>query len=376
MAGSSRDFPDPFEDDQEAIDMSDEELEALLLGSGSPAAEPESASVESLEAGARISGMVIDFRGGEILVEIDSKTHGVVDESEFEDEDLPAIGSTLQASFVRFDAARALAVLSVRGARKEIFWDELRPGLLVEGTVTEVNKGGLTLDIRGARAFLPISQIERERVEDPSAYVGARLRCEVTSFDRADQNLVVSRRAILEREAAELRGKALARLGEGEVLKGTVVRLIDAGAIVDLGGAEGLLHSSKIRERHQELGREKSLEVGQQIEVTIVRIDRERGRVSLDFHRLAGETWSRSVEGYSAGDEATGWITNVTPDGAAVSLEEGVEGWIPRRYLLDLTEPPRRGSLIRVTIASIDLDEHRIELRPQGAGEPEDDEPS
>ncbi len=326
-------------------------------------AKPESTSVETLEPGTRVSGMIVDFRGGEVLLELDSKTHGVIPESEYSDEVLPEIGATVQANFERYDGDRELAVLSVRGARTEILWDTIRSGMVVEGHVTEVNKGGLTLDIKGIRAFLPISQIERERVEDASVYVGSKLHCEVTSFDRADENLIVSRRAILEREAEAMRGKALARLSEGETLKGTVIRLIDAGAIVDLGGVEGLLHASKIREHHQELGTEKTLHTGQQIQVEVIRVDRERSRVSLDFQRVAGETWNVSVDGYSTGDEATGWITKVTPEGAFVSLEEGVEGLIPRKLLLDRQEPPRRGSLMRVAIVQIDRENRKIELK-------------
>lgn len=362
----SRDFPDVSDDHSDDIEMSDAELEALLMGHEGGSASrgaPSSLDPETLEAGTRVSGTVVDYRGGEVLVELDSKSHGVIEDSEFEEGPLPEIGSRIEAIFERYDAGRELSVLAMREARREIFWEELYPGMVVEGQATSVNKGGLTLDIKGIRAFLPISQIERQRVDDASPYVGKRLRCEVTSFDREDRNLVVSRRVILDREAEELKGQALARLSEGEVLQGTVTRLFEHGALVDLGGVEGLLHQSKIIARHQELGEEKALHVGQVIEVEVIRVDPTRGRVSLDFHHVAGETWSHSIEAYAVGTEATGWVTRLSADGVFVALEEGVEGFLPRRWLLDRPEPPHRGSILRVVVDRIDLDRQEVDLR-------------
>ena len=114
-----------------------------------------------MQSGQRIDGQVIDLQAGDVLVEIDSKTHGLIEESEFvEHDDLPAVGTRISANFVRFDASRELVILSVHGARKEVFWEELCVGMILEGNVTATNRGGLTLEIKGSRAFLPVSQID------------------------------------------------------------------------------------------------------------------------------------------------------------------------------------------------------------------------
>ena len=271
------------------------------------------------------------------------------------------IGSTIEANFVRFDRRRGLAVLSVSGARREIFWENVQPGIIVEGTVSATNKGGLTVDIKGHRAFLPISQIEMTRVENLDPYVGKKIVCEITSVDRADEDIVLSRRNILEREAEEKRGKALTRLVEGEVLTGTITRLNQHGAFVDLGGVEGLLHTSKIRAHQNEIGGDDELHVGRQLVVEIMRVDRELQRVGLDFHRVAADTWALSIEGYEVGDEVTGWISKITAEGAWLSIDEGVEGIVPTALVDD---DVHQGNIVRAAITSIDRDARRVELKP------------
>ena len=368
MPRKSRDFPDEYERELEKVELlSDADLEALLQGHSPPMAG--TAGSERIEPGTRVTGTVVDLRGGEVLLELDTKTHGVIPEDEFEGE-LPAIGKRIQASVERHDEARELVVLGVRETRREVLFDELRPGMVLEGRAVEANKGGLVVAVKGIRAFLPLSQIDRSRVEDPTVFVGQTVRCEVTSIDRAGNDVVVSRRAVLEREAEEARGKALARLGEGETLKGRVVRVNEHGAFIDLGGVEGLLHASRSHQRRAEADAagEEALSPGREVEVVVARIDRERGRVSLDFNRLAAKDWSRTIESYGVGDEATGWVSRISEEGAHISLDEGVEGVIPPSRLAALGERPSRGSILRVVITAIDRDRQRIELEPAGAG--------
>lgn len=367
MCAKSRDFPEDEPVKASGANLSDEDLERLLFGeassarAGSKGGAPGS-NVEELAPGAVVRGTVIDNRGGEVVVEIDAKTLGLIEETEYDpDDDLPAVGDRIEARFVRYDRRRDLAVLSVREARREVFWEELRPGLIVEGLVTGTNKGGLTVDIKGHRAFLPVSQIELSRTEDLAPFVGQKLVCEITRVDRADENIVLSRRTILEREREETRANALAGLTEGEVLKGRVTRVNEHGAFIDLGGVEGLLHVSKIRARHQELGRAEELNPGRELEVELRRIDREQGRISLDFHRVAAEGWTTSIEGYVVGDEVTGWISRLSPTEAWISIEEGIEARMERAHL----EPhAARGTIVRGRIYSIDHQARRIELRP------------
>src|SRR5690606_8543758 len=161
----SREFADEYGENLNDADMSDEELAALLAGHSPDLEAPSPRAAPTLEPGDPVRGTVVDFRGGELLVELDSKTLGVIEERELEGEPLPAIGQAIEANVVRHDRERDVVVLGVREARDRIFWDELRPGTIVEALVTGTNKGGLTLDLKGNRAFLPISQLELTRVE-------------------------------------------------------------------------------------------------------------------------------------------------------------------------------------------------------------------
>ena len=339
--------------------MSDQDLERVMAG-----ANPEkrqSKPMESLEPGTKVRGVVVDVRAGEVLLELDGKIMGVLDESEFPDEELPKVGSEVQAQFEHYDPVKDLAVLSVKGVRREVFWDELRAGTVLEGTVVATNKGGLTLDFKGARAFLPISQIELGRVEDLSPYVGRKLRCEVTSFDRGNQNIIVSRRPILEREAEAGRERAIATLSEGQVLRGTVARITDHGAFVDIGGIDGLLPSKgrgQLKKGAGELLRE-----GESLQVRVVRVDRERGRVALEKVEAAADVWGKAVEEYKVGEEVTGWVSRRTPAGLVLSIEEGVEGLIPQEHLHSSAEAPRPGAILKAVVTSIDPVLRRITLK-------------
>ena len=174
----------------------------------------------------------------------------------------------------------------------------------------------------------------------------------------------MTRRPILERAAEEGRTNALARLSEGEVLSGTVVRLTDHGAFIDLGGVDGLLHASKIRQRLKTQKEGEALRVGQRITVEVVHVDRERRRVGLDFKRLDPDAFGRAVDDYKVGDEVTGWVSKSDPEGIIVSLEEGVQGFIPRESLLHLEVEPLTGAIVKAVVTAVDAVKRQITLRP------------
>lgn len=343
-------FNDDYEESlREALDMSDAELERLLGG-----AEPEkSPEFEQLEPGTILEGVVVEVQSQEILLELDRKTLGVVDLEEYAGDELPSAGTALKAEFVRYDSGRSVCVLTTKAVRTEIAWEELRVGMVLEGIVDETNRGGLTLSIKGMRAFMPISQIELGRVEDLEPYVGRKLRCEVTQVDRAERNLVVSRRRVLDRESESERRELFDKLQEGEVIRGKVTRMTEHGAFVDVGGIDGLLHISKIVQRRE------TLEAGDLVEVEIVRLDRDRGRVALDFRSVDELSWDSLVEGYEVGDNVTGWIARVENTGEVIlALGEGLEAVIPK----GLAGEAEVGNLVRGTIASIDSERNRVEV--------------
>ena len=246
--------------------------------------------------------------------------------------------------------------------RTEVIWEGLKVGSVLSGTVVDKNKGGLTLDIKGVRAFVPISQIELTRVEDLDPYIGRQLECEVMQFDRRERNLVLSRRRILEAEAAVIKAKVLEELSEGDVVTGSVSRLTDHGAFIDLGGVDGLLHMSKIRESIKSGGSE-PLRAGQKVTVQIATIDRDRERIGLDFHQLAEDSWDRTIESYSVGDTVTGWVSRLEAGRTIVRIDEGLEAEVPDEFY-DSVEAPGTGSIVRGRIVAIDRVKREIRLKP------------
>lgn len=363
LSKSNEEFRDEFSDLMKgAADLSDQDLERLL--SGGSAAPKESLQAETLKSGTRVNGVVVEVRNDEILVELDGKNLGVIELDEFRSSEAPQPGETIAAEFIRYDALKEVSMLSTQNVRKEILWDELRVGQVVQGTVVETNKGGLTLSVHGERAFLPISQIALERVDDLDPYVNQKLTCEVTQFDRSNRNLVISRRNVLEREMEAQRDAALAALSEGEVITGTIRRITEHGAFVDIGGVDGLLHASKIHRQVKTSVESEPLREGQKITVEIASVDPERGRVGLDFHQMAGESWEQIVETYSEGDIVTGWVARVTTVGALVHLDEGLETLVPLETLNRMRTPPSAGSILRVRLTTIDRNQKVVLVEP------------
>ena len=309
-----------YGNDEEGAQLSDAELDAMLAQSLGQVSRNDD-DHDALEAGTKVHATVVRITDGDILVEFGQKMLGAVDASDFETPPQP--GDRISAHYQRFDPERGVALLTAKEAQAELFWEDVRPGAIYEGVVTAVNKGGLTLSIGRARAFLPISQIERFRVDALDGYLGQRLRCEVTSVNRGEEDIVVSRRAILEREYEAERRDAVARLQVGDRHRGKVVRINDHGAFIDVGGVEGLLHRTRLRK----LGDATPAE-GETIEVEVVHIDVDQGRVALEA-RVGGESAAPPIEGYAPGESITAIVREVTPSGAKIWVDDAVEGWIP-----------------------------------------------
>jgi small subunit ribosomal protein S1 len=363
MSPEKKPFSDDFDQKLrgDAI-LSDEDL-ALLMGMGGRPSRKRP-DFAALEPGTRVRGTVVEVRGQEVLVELDGKTLGAIDLAEYGDAEPPRPGSAVEAELVRHDRQRGLCQLAIGAVRSELAWEELRPGLVLEGNVVATNKGGLTLDIKGIRAFLPISQIDLARVENLEPYVGRKLQCEVTQVDRAERNLVVSRRAILERERQAERERALARIQKGAVIRGRVVRITEHGAFVDLGGVDGLLHASKIAKQLQGKAGAEPLRAGDQLEVEVVNVDRERGRIGLDFRAVEAGAWDSIIESYHEGDEVAGWISRQVEGGVLLAIEEGLEALIPEASFRG-GERPGLGSIVHATIERIDRTAKTMVVRPR-----------
>jgi small subunit ribosomal protein S1 len=245
-------------------------------------------------------------------------------------------------------------------------WNTVAEGMVVEARVLETNKGGLSVDVNGIRGFMPISQIDLFRVEDAAQFVNQRLLCVVTDVDPTERNLIVSRRALLEKQREEQREKLWAELAEGQVRTGIVRSVRDFGAFVDLGGVDGLLHVSEMSWRRGQ-DATKLVQPGQSIEVVVVKIDHERRKLSLSVKQLQAGPWENIHDRYGIGQIVKGTVTRAKEFGAFVELEPGVEGLIhvselARKRVWRVSDVVKEGQEVQVKILNINAAEQRMSL--------------
>ena len=274
------------------------------------------------------TGTVIDIQRDDIFVDFGSKSQGVIQAVQFGDEPLPKVGDSIEVTVERYDPAEGLLILSREGAVVAATWGSIRPGQLVEAFVTGANTGGLELKFNGIRGFMPMSMIDMARTEDTSPYMNTKMTCEVVDVDRQRKSVTLSRRKVIEAHAAEMRVKVLADLAEGKIVTGTVRSIMPYGAFVDLGGVDGLLHVSDMSYRRVEDPKE-IVQVGQKVEVMILKLDRENDRISLGLKQVQPDPWLGAAEKWPADTIVTGRVTRLADFGAFVELEAGVEGLVP-----------------------------------------------
>jgi len=320
-------------------DQLESELEAVLAGFDAASMEiesprtraedrkhvPKSARGQEAAPGMR-QGKVIAVRGKSVFVDLGAKSEGVVPIEQFQ-ENLPSPGDMIDVNVDKFDTDEGLLLLSLKGAAVEASWENLRKGLVVEARVTKTNKGGLDVEVDGIRGFLPIGQIDVSRVEDAAVYVNQKFKVIVTEANQRERNLVVSRREVIEQERAEQREKTWAALEEGQTRHGVVRSVKDYGAFVDLGGVDGLLH---VAEMSWSRISDPSglLKVGQEVDVKILKIDRQTKKLSLGLKQLTPSPWDLVEQKYDRGMILNGKVTRLMDFGAFVELETGVEGLI------------------------------------------------
>jgi small subunit ribosomal protein S1 len=344
---------------------------------------PQAARGQEATPGPR-KGKVIGVRGKSVFIDLGAKSEGVVPVEQFGAE-IPNPGDMIDVVVDRFDTDEGLLLLSLKGAAVEANWENLRKGLIVEARVTKTNKGGLEVVVDGIRGFLPIGQIDVNRVEDASAYVNQKFRVIVTEANQRERNLVVSRRELLEQERAEQREKTWKSLEEGQVRHGVVRSIKDFGAFVDVDGVDGLLHVAEMSwSRLSDVG--SFLKVGQELDVKILRIDRENRKLSLGLKQLTPSPWDRVEEKYGRGMTVPGKVTRLMDFGAFVEIEPGIEGLVhvselsPNRVrrVSDVVKP---GQEVEVRILKIEPEAKKMSLSlrqapaaPVEEAEEEDDE--
>lgn len=313
----------------------------------------------------RITGRVARVHRDDVFIDLGGRNQGVVSLRQFETP--PKEGDELELLVVRFNADEGFYELTRTTAAVSVGnWDEVTEGQIIEVTVTGANKGGLECQVAGIRGFIPMGQVSVYRVENPEELVGQRLACVVTEASRERRNLVLSHRAVMERERNEQRDKLMAELTVGQLREGVVRSLKDFGAFVDLGGVDGLVHISQLswdRVKHPS----EVLEVGQKIKVRIDKFDKETGKLSLSYREVGANPWQNAGAKYPVGARATGKVSRLMDFGAFVKLEPGVEGLIHISELghgrvFRASDVVSEGQEVEVKILSVDEENQRISL--------------
>src|SRR6266851_5233230 len=284
--------------------------------------------------GTVIKGVVLAVENDQVLIDVGLKSEGRVALKEFAAPGRPAeikAGDTVEVYLERMEDKNGEAQLSREKARREEAWTQLEKSFQANDRVTGVIfgrvKGGFTVDLNGAVAFLPGSQVDIRPVRDITPLLGSPQPFQILKMDRSRGNIVVSRRAVLEESRAEARSELVASLKEGQILQGVVKNITDYGAFVDLGGVDGLLHVTDIAWRRINHPSE-ALHIGQTVKVQVIRFNPETQRISLGMKQLEADPWEGVELKYPSGARYKGRVTNITDYGAFVELEPGVEGLV------------------------------------------------
>jgi small subunit ribosomal protein S1 len=333
------------------------------------------ATLKPFEEGDVVTGRVVRIDKDEVLVDIGYKSEGVIPSGELsirksvDPNDEVSLGEEVDAIVLTKEDQDGRLIMSKKRARFEKAWRRIEAaaesGEPVEGTVIEVVKGGLIIDL-GVRGFLPASLVDIRRVPNLDEYLSTKIETKVIELNRSRNNVVLSRRAVLEEERKEVRQQILDRLQPGLVVEGQISNIVDFGAFVDLDGIDGLIHISELSWSHVNHPSE-ILNIGDTVQVKVLDIDRDRQRISLGLKQTQEDPWQRIVDTYSIGDELQGTVTKVVTFGAFVEILDGVEGLV---HISELAahhvESPREivhpGDEIRVKILEIDSERRRLSL--------------
>ncbi len=333
------------------------------------------ATIVPFEEGDVVTGAVVRIDKDEVLVDIGYKSEGVIPSNELSirksvnpNEEVE-IGEEVDALVLTKEDQDGRLILSKKRARFERAWRRIEAaaesGEPVHGSVIEVVKGGLIVDL-GVRGFLPASLVDIRRVPNLDEYLGQTIESKVIELNRPRNNVVLSRRAVLEEERKEQRQAILERLQPGLIIEGQISNIVEFGAFVDLDGIDGLIHISELSWSHVNHPSE-ILNIGDTVQVKVLDIDRDRQRISLGLKQTQEDPWQRVVDTYSVGDELEGKVTKVVAFGAFVEILEGVEGLVHISELAQQhVENPREivqpGDDVRVKILEIDSERRRLSL--------------
>ncbi|MBS1678756.1 MAG: 30S ribosomal protein S1 [Actinobacteria bacterium] len=347
----------------------------LLLNIDGKIVPNYAATMVSFDEGDVVNGKVVRIDKDEVLVDIGYKAEGVIPSNELSIRKSvnPAeeveLGEEVDALVLTKEDSEGRLILSKKRARFEKAWRRIEvaadSGEPVEGSVIEVVKGGLILDL-GVRGFLPASLVDIRRVHNLDEFMGQTLECKVIELNRSRNNVVLSRRAVLEEERKEVREQILGRLEPGQVVEGKISNIVDFGAFVDLDGIDGLIHISELSWSHVNHPSE-VVAIGDTVRIKVLDIDRDRQRISLGLKQTQEDPWQRVISTHRPGDVLEGTVTKVVAFGAFVEILPGVEGLVHISELADHhvenpSEVVEPGAKLNVKILEIDEDRRRLSL--------------
>ena len=352
-------------------DISDEEMNKMIDG-----------TLTDFDEGDLIDGTVVKIEHDEVLVDIGFKSEGVIPARELsirkdaDPSEVVSLGDKLEALVLQKEDKDGRLILSKKRAEYERAWiqveEKFKAGEVVTGEVIEVVKGGLILDI-GLRGFLPASLVDLRRVKDLTAYLGTEIEARVIEMDRNRNNVVLSRRVLLEEGRKIERAEILEKLSKGMRLKGTVSSIVDFGAFVDLGGLDGLIHISELSWSHVNHPSE-VVKVGEEVEVEVLDVDLQRERISLGLKQTTEDPWTKLVETYPVGTIVDGKVTKIVPFGAFIELGANVEGLVhisemAMRHIDSPAQVVKVGDVVKVKVMDVNVERRRISLSMKAAAE-------
>jgi small subunit ribosomal protein S1 len=347
----------------------DEEMHAFIDG-----------TITDFDDGDLVSGEVVKVERDEVLLDIGYKSEGVIPARELsirkdaDPSEIVKVGDHIEALVLQKEDKDGRLILSKKRAEYERAWvkveEKFTSGENVEGEVIEVVKGGLILDI-GLRGFLPASLVDLRRVKDLATYMGQRLEARVIEMDRNRNNVVLSRRVVLEEGRKHERQDILAKLAKGQILKGNVSSIVDFGAFVDLGGIDGLVHISELSWSHVNHPSE-VVAVGDPVEVMVLDVDMSRERISLGLKQTQDDPWKQLVKQFPIGTIVDGKVTKLVPFGAFVEIGDGVEGLVhisemAKGHVEKPEDVVSVGLEVHVKVMDVDTERRRISLSIRAA---------
>ncbi|MGA1768077.1 MAG: 30S ribosomal protein S1, partial [Aquiluna sp.] len=333
------------------------------------------ATLKFFNDGDLISGTVVKIDRDEVLLDVGYKTEGVIPSRELsirqdaDPNDIVKVGDAVEALVLQKEDKEGRLILSKKRAQYERAWGDVEKVKevdgVVKGTVIEVVKGGVIVDI-GLRGFLPASLIELRRVRDLGPYLGTEVEAKILELDKNRNNVVLSRRALLEQSQSESRSTMMNDLTKGQIRTGTVSSIVNFGAFIDLGGVDGLVHVSELSWKHIEHASE-VVEVGQEVTVEVLEVDQDRERVSLSLKATQEDPWQVFARTHAIGQYIPGKVTKIVPFGAFVRVADGIEGLVhiselSSKHVEHADQIVTVNQEVFVKLIDIDLERRRISL--------------